>query len=290
MLKRLNIILILLFIFGFGGTLLGDESANKYFPSTLGSYWVYEDQDGNELTRRAVEGEEIAGKTFPAFSYEPELEDWADYSYFIHPSLYQAGETGIKLVVSDEVEKAVKARLSKEMETFIEIMGNDDPTANISYTIDVEAEDHFYLLPTSITPDEEWDVNQIKTNLKLIDEDTEEFSIDFTIIETGIVLGTETIETAAGTFEDCLKVKYHTETTAVFTPPVPPEEVDSPGETVTTVWFAPNVGIVKFHQKTEHTFLELIPDDEGLPLPPAPVPKTLELKKYKIKSDKSEVE
>ena len=31
----------------------------QYFPNTLGSYWVYEDQDGNELTRRVIEDKEI---------------------------------------------------------------------------------------------------------------------------------------------------------------------------------------------------------------------------------------
>ena len=73
------------------------------------------------MTRRAIEGEEIAGQTFPAFSYEPELKDWAEYSPFISPSLYNVSDAGITLVVGDEVEKAVKARLSKEMESVREI-------------------------------------------------------------------------------------------------------------------------------------------------------------------------
>ena len=55
----------------------------------------------------------------------------------------------------------------------------------------------------------------------------EQITLDYTITETGIVLGTESIKTAAGSFEGCLKVEYRTETTAVFNPP---EEVDPPGE------------------------------------------------------------
>ena len=51
-----------------------------------------------------------------AFSYEPELEDWTEYSPFISPSLYNVSDAGITLVVGDEVEKAVKARLSEEMD------------------------------------------------------------------------------------------------------------------------------------------------------------------------------
>ena len=111
--------------------------------------------------------------------------------------------------------------------------------------------------------------------------------IDYTIMETGIVKGTETVVAAAGTFEDCLKVEYRTETTAVFDPP--PDEMDPPGEIVTTVWFAPNVGIVKFHQIMNYMFFDMIPDDDGLPKPPDPEPITFELKKYEIKTADSEI-
>ena len=114
--------------------------------------------------------------------------------------------------------------------------------------------------------------------------------IDFTILETAIISGTETVKTPAGKFEDCLKVEYRTETTAVLTPAPPPDEVDPPGETVTTVWYAPNVGIVQFRQETNYIFLEMIPDDEDLPVPPGPKTKTFELKKYEIKSEEPENE
>ena len=72
------------------------------------------------------------------------------------------------------------------------------------------------MLPTPVTPNEEWDTNKIKASLVLIFEGEEQGKIDYTIMETGIVKGTETVVAAAGTFEDCLKVEYRTETTAVF--------------------------------------------------------------------------
>ena len=285
MFKKALTIIITLLIFSFSVVLMGNEPAKNYFPGTLGSFWVYEDQDGNELTRRAVEGEEIAGKTFPAFSYEPELEDWAEYSPFISPSLYNVSDAGITLVVGDEVEKAVKARLSKEMESFREIIRRDDPdSANFTYNIEVEAQDNSNLLPTPVTLNEEWDTNEIKASLALIFEDEEQYIIDYTIIETGIVLDTETVETAAGKFEDCLKVEYRTETTVKLHPVPPPDEVDPPGEIVTTVWFAPDVGIVKFHQKMNHMFFNMFPNDESFAKLPDPEPKTFELKKYEIKT------
>ena len=294
MFKKALTIIITLLIFSFSVVLMGNEPAKNYFPGTLGSFWVYEDQDGNELTRRAIEGEEIAGKTFPAFSYEPELKDWAEYSPFIQPSLYNMSEAGITLVVGDEVEKAVKARLSKEMESLREIIRRDDPdAANFTYNIEVEAQDNSHLLLMPITPNEEWDTNEIKASLALIFEGEEQVKIDYTIMETGIVKGTETVVAAAGTFEDCLKVEYRTETTAVLDPAELPDEMDPPGEIVTTVWFAPDVGIVKFHQKMNYMFFDMFQDefqdDGGLEKPPDPEPKTFELKKYEIKTVEPEI-
>ena len=69
-------------------TLLGNETAKLYFPSTVGSYWVYEDQDGNEFTRHAIEGEEISGEMYSGFSYDPELENWVDFNRHTVPYLY----------------------------------------------------------------------------------------------------------------------------------------------------------------------------------------------------------
>ena len=305
MFKKISVFLLLLLVFSFSPTLLGNETAKLYFPGALDSFWVYTDQDGNELTRRAIEAEEIDGKTFEAFSYEPELEDWTDYSPFIHPFLYQINDDGITLVVGDEVENAFKARLKKEMNVLVKAMEEEIrvmkeqlpgvvvPDFDINVEVEAEAQDLF-LLPESVVPAEEWDVNEIEVNAKMIVRglnvpENEQVSIDFTIIETGIVLGTETVETEAGTFEDCLKVEYRTETTAVLVPEPQPDEVHSPGETVTTVWFAPNVGIVKYHQKSGHLFLDMIPDDADLPvdLPPHQE-RTLELNRYEIKTAESE--
>ena len=62
MLKRFRFALRLLLIFGFSATLLAQDGKDTYFPYVPGSYWVYEDQDGNELTRRATEKKEIKGR------------------------------------------------------------------------------------------------------------------------------------------------------------------------------------------------------------------------------------
>ncbi len=295
MLKKFRVVLILLLVFNFSVTLLGIEPAQVYFPGTLDSFWVYEDQDKNELTRYSIEGEEIAGETYLAFSYDPELENWANYSCFIYPGLYNVNDEGITLVVDEAVENAAEARLRKEMDIFVEALkgqappGVEIPDFNIGVEVEAQGQEDLLLLPENVVVDEEWDVNQVEVNAKMITEaagvpENEQLGMDFTIIETGIVLGTETVETTAGTFEDCLKVEYRTETTAVLTPTPPPDEVAPPGETVTTVWFAPNVGIVKLHQISGHLFLDMIPKDAGFPVAlPPPTERTLELKRYEIK-------
>ena len=123
MLKRFRTFVTLLLVFGLSAVLMGDAAeTTQYFPETLGSYWVYEDQDGNELTRRVVAGKEIAGEMYHAFNYEPALEDSANYDYHIHPNFYRIGEEQVTFWVGDEAEKAVKAHLTKEMEAFLKIL------------------------------------------------------------------------------------------------------------------------------------------------------------------------
>ena len=289
MLKRFRVVLSLLLILSFSATLVGKERKDAYFAHVSGSYWVYEDQNGNELTQHAVEKKEIEGETYSSFSYEPTLEDWADYDYHIHPNFYRVGEERVTFLVGDEAQKAVKARLTKEMETFVKAGKQISPGINILYQVKVEVRDQFYVLPTSVTVNEKWDATQIKAKITMRPfppQDPEEIIVELTIVETGKVLGTENVETPVGTFENCLKIEYKTDTEVETFPP-DQAAPNSPGESVTTLWVAPNVGIVKFHQKMEDIVLKTIP----LPLLNASTTvKTLELKKYEVKSADSEGE
>ena len=76
-----------------------------------------------------------------------------------------------------------------------------------------------------------------------------------------------------------MKIEYRTESELLLSPP---SETDPPGESVTTLWLAPNVGIVKFHQEAEGMFSNTIPGFKS-----SPTVMTLELTKYKIESDDS---
>lgn len=273
-------------------TVKGAEKSHNYYPNTLDSFWIYEDQDGNELTRRAIEGEEIAGEMYHAFEYEPEIKDFSKFIALMHPSLYNISDEGIKFVVSEEVKKTIKARLKNEMDYFIEKYAESElGNEKFDFDIEVQTKDNLHFLPDTTVINEAWEANKVEAEIKLAvryeNQRTpqEEVSFNFSIIESGIVVGKETVIVSAGTFQECLKIMYKSETSFSMTPDESSsDEIDPPGETVTTLWFAENVGIVKFHQKRKHTFLEIIPDDADFPMPPDPKDITFELKKYEIKT------
>lgn len=302
--KRDRSAFVLFLVFGLSATLIGTAGiAADYFPATLGSYWVYKDQDGNELTRRAVEGKEVDGEMYKRFIYEPDAEDSTNYVYHFHFSLHRIEEEGVTSFAGNEIQKTIKARLTNEMETYTkatkEAVNNntasDGPSIsfNINYNVAVKAQDSFLLLSTATDLSEQWDTTRIAAKVRMKYDiqggptdfqdagDFPEILFDFHILEIGEMLGSEAVETPAGTFEDCLKVEYRTTTKMEVTPPEQHTTGEQPGESVTTLWFAPNVGIVKFHQEVENMFLQTIPDPD---LQSAVAVKTFELTNYEIKS------
>jgi hypothetical protein len=308
MLKKLQPVFVLLLIFSFSAVSIGNEWANYYFPDAVGSYWVYEDQNGDELTRYAIEPEDIDGETYRAFSYDPPLEDWAEFEHYVQPYFYQVSTDWVAFFVGSEIENALKAATMKQMEEAMGLMRQAmqeqvpeglNITFDIDYDIEVESPDYFYFLPTPATFGEEWPASEINVVLTLtIDIQGMPMEIPggsmqtvktfTTLIETGNVTGTETVETAAGTFEDCLVIEYRTdasiETVLSVEVPQQPGPQEQQNVTVTTVWLAPNIGIVKFehiHEQSE--------ESEALGLA-GPEDQTLELIQYEITGSPSEEE
>ena len=303
--KKVRSLLALLLIFGCSTTLMGNEWANYYFPDTVGNYWVYEDQNGDELTRYAIEPENIEGETYRAFTYDPGLENWEDFEHYIHPYYYQIGDDWVAFFVGAEVENAVKASTIQQMEDAIIVMQQTmqeqmpeglNISVDIDYEVDVTSQDYFYFLPTPATFDEEWtaiEVNVVLTltidikglPMELPGGATQTVTTYTTYVETGNVTGTETVETEAGTFEDCLVIEYRidasTETAFSMEVPEQPGLQEHQGTSFTTLWLAPNVGIVKLTQEHKHdeasAALGLVPPEE----------KTFALVKYEIKSSGS---
>ena len=308
MLKKLQPVFVLLLIFSFSAVSIGNEWANYYFPDAVGSYWVYEDQNGDELTRYAIEPEDIDGETYRAFSYDPPLEDWAEFEHYVQPYFYQVSTDWVAFFVGSEIENALKAATMKQMEEAMGLMRQAmqeqvpeglNITFDIDYDIEVESPDYFYFLPTPATFGEEWPASEINVVLTLtIDIQGMPMEIPggsmqtvktfTTLIETGNVTGTETVETAAGTFEDCLVIEYRTDasTETVLSVEVPqqPGPQEQQNVTVTTVWLAPNIGIVKFehiHEQSEESEALGLADPED---------QTLELIQYEITGSPSEEE
>ena len=273
---------------------MGNEWANYYFPDTFGSYWTYENHDGEEFTRYAIAPEEIDGETYRAFSYDPALEDWEDYKYHLYPFYYQVSDDWVAFYNGEEIENAFKAVVRDKLEEgflepFKEQLNKIVPpgvTFEVNTTVEAEAQDYFYLLPTPATFNEEWnsmltqgkfviridlagDPNEIPPGGALI------FTFNFNILETGAVTATETLETPAGTFEDCLKIEFQAEMgmTLETIPPMENTQSMLPANSKfsTTIWLAPNVGIVKIAEGSENDDAE----------------KFFELTKYEIKTTAS---
>ena len=307
-LKNFRFILATLLLFALSTTLMGNEWANYYFPDAPGSYWVYEDQNGDELTRDAIEPEEIDGEFYRAFSYDPALEDWADFEHYVQPYFYQVGADWVAFFVGTEIENALKAATMEQMEEAIVLMRQAlmeqmPPELNITfdldYDIEVESQDYFYFLPTPATFGEEWTAIEINIVLTMTIDiqgmpieipggSTQTVKTYTTLVESGNVTGTETVETEAGTFEDCLVIEYRTDasTETVMSVEVPqqPGPQDQQDVTLTTIWLAPNVGIVKFEHQHEASA-----ENEELGMA-TPEDQTLELISYEIKSSSSEGE
>ena len=301
MFRGVRTTLIILFVILFTTTVVGDKKAVNYFPSTIDSYWVYEDQDGNEIKRTVIEGEEIAGEIYHAFSYQPEVEKVENFEYHIHPSLFTIDEQGIKFLMSDKVAKSYQKRLKSELQASM-----DEETRNIPAEIDirpefefdvlVDAQDYFLMLPNAVQENEKWESIRIKPTVNIkIDYLKNDQEVDpelagqaayssmyFTIIETGKVMGTETVETPSGSFDGCLKIEYRTKTVL---PSSRMMGMPTVGEAVTTMWFAPNVGIVKYRKQAELPMLQHFENAET-----TTQVKTLELKKYEIKTEKVKAE
>jgi hypothetical protein len=273
---------------------VGNEWANYYFPDAVGSYWTYEDQDGNELTRYAIAPEEIDGETYRAFSYDPALEDWADFEHYTHPYFYQVGDDWVAFFVGDDIENTTRAVTEKHWNEAMVVMkqelNNQLPPGmtidlNVTYELDIEAQDYFYVLPTPATFNEEWEASRVDVEMDLqidITSNVEGFpptsqmiTMFLTLVETGNVTGTETVETAAGTFEDCLIIEYKVDASIRTEPDLPEAKTmfqDVYKGALTTLWLAPNIGIVKMLQESESTNIV----------------KTIELTNYEIKSTESE--
>ena len=275
MLKEIRIAFVLLLVFGFSAVSIGNEWANYYFPDTLGSSWTYQNQDGDEFTRYAIEPQDVDGETHRAFSYEPALENWADYDYHTHPYFYFVDDDWTAFLVGDDIENATRAVTEQiwqeSISTMKEQINSQFPEGvsidlDVTYDLDIQAQDYFYFLPNNATFNEEWEALSIDmlidmqlgltSNVPGFPPTSQAITMSLSLIETGVITGTETVDTEAGPFDDCLVISYST-AAAIETDPEIPEAksmfADAYSESTTTLWLAPNVGLVKMEQASENS-------------------------------------
>ncbi len=278
----------MLILLSFSVVITASDTATEFFPTTEGSFWVYVDQEGNEFTRTSTEQKNIAGEVFHTFSYEPVIEDWENYNYLLHPFMYQVDTEWIRFYVANEIESAIKSKLKKRLDEIAAELRQkytDQLPAGISldvdYTIEPTAQDTLYFLPSTLNNKEKWIVTQVSVRIQIlmnvkgaeinIPEANKSLSLTMKLSETGERIGKESVKTAAGTFEDCLKIEYRTKTTSSKNAVSDIQQGltdEQPKDKITTLWLAPDVGIVKL--------MSSIADSEAV--------ETVELKSYKIES------
>lgn len=278
----------MLILLSFSVVITASDTVTEFFPTTEGSFWVYVDQEGNEFTRTSTEQKNIAGEVFHTFSYEPVMEDWEKYNYLLHPFMYQVDTEWIRFYVANEIESAIKSKLKKRLDEIAAELRQkytDQLPAGISldvdYTIEPTAQDTFYFLPSTLNNEEKWIATQVSVRIQIlmnvkgteinIPEANKSLSLTMKLSETGERIGKESVKTAAGTFEDCLKIEYRTKTTSSKNAASDIQQGltdEQPKDKITTLWLAPDVGIVKL--------MSSIADSEAV--------ETVELKSYKIES------
>ncbi len=279
---------IVLIILSFNVISIKSDTLTDYFPTTEGSFWVYVDQEGNEFTRTSTEQKNMGGETYHTFSYKPAIEDWEKYNYLLLPVLYQVDTEGIKFYVADEIESAIKSKLKKRLDEIAAELRQkyndqlpDGISLDVDYAIQPTAQTTLYFLPSTLNSKEKWTTTQVNIRIQIsmnikgteinIPEANTSLSLTMKLSETGEIVGKESVKTAAGTFEDCLKIEYRTKTTASknAVSDIKQELTDEESkDKITTVWLAPNVGIVQLNTTIENT--------EEV--------ETIELKSYKIES------
>ena len=270
-LNYIKTVCILLILLSFSVAITANDTVTEFFPTTMGSYWVYVDQDGTEFTRTATEQKNVAGDIFHTFSYDPVIVDWEKYNYLMHPVMYQVNTEGINFFVADEIENALKSKLKRRLDEIAAELRQKYTdqlppgiSLDIDYTVEPTAQETVYFLPLPINKKEKWTTTHVSVNIQIsmdikgtdinIPDTNKSLSFTIKISETGNIVGKESVKTATETYEDCLKIEYRTKTTSSKNVEADMQQGltdTSTRDKITTLWLAPNVGIVKLMSAIE---------------------------------------
>ena len=185
-------------------TLVSPVAAQNYYPATIGNTWVLESDTGEDRRTYTLERPEtVEGKEFTILKIEtegPGLETPDIDRYFVSVG---DEEIGLHKTILDEGTLGIVTAVFEPAATFFRLR---------------------------LAVGDTW---KISTELKLTLL-RREFDLENTTdVE---VVAIETVETQAGTFENCAKVKLRQRVTSVFL------QLDS----TSYQWLAPDVGPVKY--------------------------------------------
>ncbi len=208
------------------------ETKLNYFPDSIGSRWVYWNDDGQEWTREITDRKDIQDNNYQTFNYTP--TDFETDTNILKPKYFRVTQNNLLFNVSDKIDQHIQTELPKSVQDDFAGLDIKVVTEQISYPDLV-----FLHLP--LTPDFNWEAFDVEIQGNLILQDLTLLHIPFEVMINiaAEVLGVGLTETPAGSFEDTYQIEYQIETThTVFS------EEDSFIQ-IYIIWFTPHVGIVK---------------------------------------------
>ena len=185
-------------------TLAGPVAAQNYYPATIGNTWILESDTGEDRRTYTLEGPEtVDGKELTILKIEtvgPDLDTPDIDRYFVSVG---DEEIGLHKTILDEGTLGIITAVLEPAATFFRLR------LEVGDTWLISAELKLAVLGREIDLENATDVE---------------------------VVAIETVETPAGTFEDCAKVKLQQRVTSTFL------NLDS----TSYQWLAPDVGPVKY--------------------------------------------
>ena len=263
---------VLLVIFGCGASeevtnetekdLKPDEVIPNYFPMTVGSRWVFRNPDGSEWVREVKEATEIGLHLYHVFNYYPPLEA-AQFEFLKTPKI-AAAPNRLLLLIENEIDDAISGAIEQVDRFYLDY-----------YKTKIVSDGELTMLRLPLSAGLRWDALNISLRGgEGIGEFSHSFEADWVV--TGTAGFHESVETPAGSFENCLKIRYETKESIEFEwgpdergrdfweniwrdreKPLR-EELSAvfsnlmPNLNLETVWLAPGVGPVKI-EGTERT-------------------------------------
>ncbi len=215
------------------------EEPPNYYPNTIGSRWVYRNPDGFEWGREVTETAEIGLHLYHVFNYDPPIED-ARFNFLKTPS-YRITRNRVLFFVGDEIDRAYKEDLTEFLRDSYQEFGD------IKINVNAVSQEELVFFRIPPARGIQWEVIDMRASGNVIFRDQGNFILPFELnwVNKGIVTRLESVETSAGTFDDCFKIQYDSKVTAV----VNEEEEELLRTEVQNIWLAPEVGVVKIEDE-----------------------------------------